>query len=252
MLAAYFDDFGSHDQSEVIVFGGLIGNEATWAQFEKAWKAKVAAPLPDKPRLQRFHMADCMARQGEFGRYTDAEADAVTHDFRQIIIESGAWGYAIGVSRRDWRELIVPLQTAFLIFGDDETYCFRDCVAKMLLFVDRFSVNDRELSLIFDNRPHRTPLNERIYRQYQAFPQPQNTRLLGVSFLNSTSYVPLQAADMFAWEFYNHVRQLLVTPGDVEPRPHAKQFFNTGRFFMGLVDRDTCKKIANATPIPQP
>jgi hypothetical protein len=250
MLMACFDDSGSHDQSDVIVFGGLIGNDAIWTRFETEWKAKLAVPLPGKPRLQRFHMAKCMAQEGEFSEYSEAEADAATHDFRQIIIASGAWGYAVGVSRRDWRQLIVP--PASLIFGDDEAYCFRDCVAKMLLFVDSFSPNDRELSLVFDNRPHRTPLNERIYRQYQALPQPHNARLLGVSFLDSVNFIPLQAADMFAWEFYTHARRLLTGPSDVEPRPHAKQFFDTGRFFMGLVDRATCEKIVNATPIPQP
>lgn len=250
MLIAYFDDSGSHDQSDVIVFGGLIGNEAIWTPFEAAWKAKLAAPLPGKPRLKRFHMADCMARQGEFSGYSDAEADAVTHDFRQLIIASGAGGYAVGVSRQDWRELIVAI--ALLIFGDDEAYCFRDCVAKMLHFVDLFSPNDRELSLVFDNRPHRTVLNENIYRQYQAFPQPHNAKLLGVSFLDSISVVPLQAADVFAWEFYNHARRLLLAPSKSLPRPHAKQFFDAGRFFMGLIDRATCEKIANATPIQKP
>ena len=90
-----------------------------------------------------------------------------------------------------------------------------------------------------------------FYRQYQGFPQPPDVKLVGVSFLDSICFVPLQAADMFAWEFYTHSRQLLAAPDDVGPRPHAKQFFDTGRFFMGLIDRATCEQIANATPISQ-
>jgi len=112
-----------------------------------------------------------------------------------------------------------------------------------MIFVDRFSPSDRDLSLVFDDRPHRTPLNERIYRQYQSFSQQLNAKLLGVSFLNSTQFVPLQAADIFAWEFYNHARDIVnaISNG---PRPHAKQFFDTGRFQMGLVDRATCQRLA--------
>ena len=63
----------------MIVFGGLIGDDAIWGPFETAWNAKLAAPLPGKPRLQRT------ARQSEFAGYSNAEAGAVTHDFRQII-----------------------------------------------------------------------------------------------------------------------------------------------------------------------
>jgi hypothetical protein len=191
-------------------------------------------------------MTDCVARRGEFVGYSDAEADAVTHDFRQIIIASGVWGYAIGVSRPDWENIMAPSPVS-LWFGDAEAFCFRDCVSKMLLFVDGFSLVDKELSLVFDNRPHRTALNEHIYRQYQMLPQPHNAKLLGVSFLDSTSFTPLQGADMFAWEFFTHCRNLLEPGGaDValEPRPHAKQFFDVGRFHMNLVDKAICEKLA--------
>jgi hypothetical protein len=74
---------------------------------------------------------------------------------------------------------------------------------------------------------------------------------LGVSLLNSTTFTPLQGADMFAWEFYTHARRLLTADGEVEPRPHAKQFFDAGRFHMGLLDRATCDRIASAKPVPQ-
>ena len=55
MLAAYFDDAGTHDSSAVIGFAGLIGIEEQWKAFEGAWKAKLRAPLPGKgPKGDEF------------------------------------------------------------------------------------------------------------------------------------------------------------------------------------------------------
>ena len=208
MLTGYFDDTGTHDASPVLAIAGLIGNESIWKQFETSWHDKLAQPLPGKPALGRFHMADCMARQGEFIGYSEAEADAVTHDFRQIILSSGVYGYAVGVSRADWDQIVAPSPMLYW-FGDAEAFCFRDCVAKMLAFVHHFSPSHKDLSLVFDNRPHRTAINEYLYKQYLKLPDIYSTNFLGVSFLASAAFVPLQGADMFAWEFYTFARHLL-------------------------------------------
>jgi hypothetical protein len=253
MLTGYFDDTGTHDASPFIGFGGLIGNEEIWYLFQASWHEKLQRPLPGKPPLKRFHMWECMNRVDEFASYSEPERDAVIHDFRQLIIASGVWGYAVGVSRPDWDELVQPSPMAGW-FGDAEAFCFRDCVAKMCGFVTELSAVDKELALVFDNRPHRTEVNEFLVGQVQQIQQftrkPNSATLIGVSFENSTKTMPLQAADMFAWEFFAHCKQLL-SSGDNTPRAHAKQFFDSGRFFMGAVDRATCEKLVGLLGVRQ-
>lgn len=253
MLTGYFDDTGTHDNSPLIGFAGLIGNEEIWHLFEASWHEKLQRPLPGKPLLERFHMADCMARQGEFQGYSVPERDAVVYDFRQIIIASGVWGYAVGVSRPDWDELVKPSPIVGW-FGDAESFCFRDCVSKMCGFVAELSPADKDLSLAFDKRPHRAEINEYVIRQVQEIQQftqrPASANLLGVSFLDSTGSLPLQGADMFAWEFFTHCKRLLASD-DNTPRPHAKQFFECGRFFMAVVDRPTCEKLVGLLGVRQ-
>ena len=176
MLTAYFDDSGTHDEAEIMAMAGFIGTDEQWSGFDASWKAKLDAPLPDKPPLRRFHMADCEARSGEFSGYSKAEKDAVIHDFREIIIDNKLPGYVIAVERRASDELIVGPHAVF--YGDCEQHCVRRCVSFALDYVrkhesERFCLQSRlttaQLGELRGNKPSRTAfknstMTTRIFR----------------------------------------------------------------------------------------
>jgi len=106
MISAYFDDSGTHDDSDVVVYGGLIGTEDQWQQFELAWQFVLDAPLPGKLPIPRFHMSHCMAQKGKvFGGYTKTEAVLLASKFIKIILDSGVSIYGCALFRADWDEL---------------------------------------------------------------------------------------------------------------------------------------------------
>jgi hypothetical protein len=126
MLAAYFDDSGTHAGSDIIVMACIIGTEAEWSRFEVAWKAQLLKPLPDKSPLRRFHMTDCVNGVEEFSGYSYAERDVVIKSFRDIILANNLQGRAIGVARHAWDLLITGPHRLF--FGDAESFCIRNCM----------------------------------------------------------------------------------------------------------------------------
>src|SRR3954452_16879593 len=151
MLRAYFDDSGTHDESKAVVVGGLIGTVAQWKGFETAWAAKLADPLPEarKPPLQVFHLSECVGRWpgSEFAHYTDAERDAVIHDFRQIIISSGLIGMGAAIDLVAWNELV---------YGRDEEVienpleiCAARCIEQAIAIADPHPEGDA-IAVFFD------------------------------------------------------------------------------------------------------
>ena len=90
MLAAYFDDSGTHDSSQVIVWGGFLGTAEQWKQFDITWRAKLARPLDGKPRLSKFGLADCDRCRNEFEGYGRAESDLLQNEMRELPPDRGS------------------------------------------------------------------------------------------------------------------------------------------------------------------
>jgi hypothetical protein len=127
MLIGYFDDSGTHTSSEIVVMAGFVGAQEQWEQFEKTWADKLLEPLKGKPPLRRFHMVDCMQRSREFSDYSEAERNAVIHDFRQIILDANLIGNVTAVDRVAWDEVMIgPLR---MLHGDAERHCINSCMS---------------------------------------------------------------------------------------------------------------------------
>ena len=138
ILRAYFDDAGTHGSSNVVMLGGLIGTCEQWDKFEASWAAKLADPLPEyhKPPLRKFGVGDCVGRRAGSGfeHYSEPEAQAVRHDFRQIILDTKLTGVAASVDKKSWDELItIPIRN---VMGDAISVCFYQCLSEIVRFAN--------------------------------------------------------------------------------------------------------------------
>jgi len=245
MLTAYFDDSGTHDDSNVVIIAGLSGNQHQWQAFENAWRAKLQSPSPGKPPLSRFHMYECHHAKGEFAGWSRTATEFLAHELGQIIIKNGIWAYGCAVLRKDWDANVAGVIRQVL--GDAEGFCARQCLQMTLIWGSSFT-GDSSIAFVFDNRPHRVWELEKLYALFKNEGERGNKRpkLTSVSVASSKQLLPLQGADLLAWEFYHHASDIFYRGAALKDfqRPFLQALSKSGRSRLQFATTADIKRIA--------
>jgi hypothetical protein len=77
---AYFDDSGTHKQSEIAVCAGYIASVEQWRHFERNWKE-----ADNGEHFMPFHTADCRAGRKQFTGWDEQRKERVIRRLIGII-----------------------------------------------------------------------------------------------------------------------------------------------------------------------
>lgn len=227
MLGAYFDDSGTHGQSEIVVVAGILGTNSELATLNSLWREQIDRPLSGlKERVSEFHATDCFQSRGEFTGWKRHETDYFRHQLREVIVKSKVSGYGFACVRKEWDAEIQGKNRAF--FGDPQRYAITSCFIRALRWARNFTF-DPEISFIFDNNPERTRETRAIFDAFQLHERDKN--ISSISFLNSRKVAALQAADMFAWEF-NRWAQDILEYGNRPPTTKEMQHLAQNMYYV--------------------
>jgi hypothetical protein len=203
MLTAYFDDSGTRAGSNITLLAGLSGNAYQWDYFNSLWKQALDAPLDGtKPRLRRFHMFDCYGSRQEFTGWSRTEAEHFVQQLANIIFKCGLWGCATAVTAKTREKDAAAV--ARRGSDDAEGGAVRNSFYLTLDWARTSAAYDREIAFVFEDRPERREEYQTAYNVFSddvraagAPPVPAS-----LTFANAGTVLPLQAADLFAWEVY--------------------------------------------------
>lgn len=201
ILTAYFDESGTHKGAPAVSVAGYVSTKERWESFETEWRESLAIY-----NIDHFHMTDFIAGQGQFKNWPRQKKrlrlrkliDAVNHHALA----------AIGI--------VIPMSFYQALSEQERVVCdspYRiaamQCCAEISRWLDTYDPS-AEVAYVFEVGAKgagkvaeffRASMNEKGVRE--------QLRILSFKFEDKKRFVPLQAADILAWELYRNVSGML-------------------------------------------
>lgn len=217
MLTVYSDASGSAPDREIIVVGGFISTVEQWTQFNKTWGEKVLAKGP----VEVYHATDLEKGWGEFKRWRRGRRDK----FRSLAYKTLKPFVAAGISsaliKRDYESL--NLRWHKIPQGKPANhffFCVNDFIANVSDWAIEHGYTSHPINYVLERGDPGKGEVEKTFLELAADPNFERRHLIGsVSFLPKSCpqdaerhqrLRPLQAADIWAYETYQLMRDVVV------------------------------------------
>lgn len=197
MINGFFDDSGkeSDNANKIVCASGYIAAGATiWGAFHEMWKNQLMMH-----NMGWLHMSDFMCDDSKEYKHLKLDWDKkkpILEGLSKAIKIGQLIGFGVAVDADAWRELPQGIKDDN---GSAQEFCF---MRLLRMVVDRMKVSapNDQVSIMFDCDRGYTPAR---FQQYIRVREkiPDAARFL-VSFTigEPRAFLPLQAADLLAWE----------------------------------------------------
>lgn len=215
LYTAYFDESGTHPDSEYVVVAGFISNATEWEAFSQRWHQVLA-----DSQIDYFHMTDFESRKGPFDGWTEEERRDLLNRLLPIIHDHTFWSIGCVVLRKwfDSHLSDAAKQICGNAYGTAALACFRNNGLVL-------QKADAWMDCSMESGAQGRGALQLLVEEDSKFPKwLQEHRILSLSFLDKSA-PPLQSADILAYELYKQ-SQRQFGQDDRPPRYPLKQLAN--------------------------
>lgn len=214
MLWAYMDDSGSHDRSHNCVVAGYWGGVNRWKKFERAWKAILLRERVEEFKANEFWPTIKGKHVGPYEDWSEDRRAYFIRDLLVTIVESGIVPFGCGVLGAEWNAQ--PLNLREIITLADSPKKAKSLLIPFQRNVYRAASYCKpgvRMNFVFDHSAtaHVVSGLERCYAgikgQAIELKDPIKDNLGAFSTDDSKIAVPLQAADLLAYEMHRFAKQ---------------------------------------------
>lgn len=230
MMKAYFDE---SENPGILTISGYIGHYGYWPRFEREWKNALG-----EFGLTAFHMVDFAHSNGEFERLKgrEDERQKILARLMKIIYREPPRFFAFGSSVDLMAFRALPDEMRKQVGDDPYWLLFQTSIGIAVTWLLGFlreqpALLNERIAFIFDRRASEG-LARQLYNKLKDVVYPENiAKLCGMlAFDDDEIVVPLQAADILAYEMAKYLQDMV--KGIEKPRrwPMQQIMSKPGRF----------------------
>jgi hypothetical protein len=205
ILTIYCDDSGTHPKSRVAVVAGYLGQITQWRRFEKDWKGLLA-----EFGVTQMHRAKLEAFQGEFEGWNESRRRLFLRRCHLLMREYTKMPIGIAVIKEQFNS-ILPREIRDK-FGGVYGWCAQECIVAARIWCENHS-HDEPIQWVFESG---TIGHGQVGAMFQELHLHSEWLIKGWAFQDK-SVVPLQAADVLAYEVFKQVENQIVDGGNKYP-----------------------------------
>jgi Protein of unknown function (DUF3800) len=235
VLRAYMDESGTHDDSPVVVVGMYIGKPRVWVERTKDWNR-------NKKPIKVYHAVDYHNRTGEFEGWERPKRDAFVANL--LPVRHSILGIVVGIHMGAFHAAMEPHPELRKMFGTPYTACFQWAVQTLISRRKR----RQPAHCLFFHECNDYENEARAAFSYVGAEKLLTNRIMTLAFGGKDDFVPLQAADILAYEGNHLLRDpgkpdrlpwKAMNPGaDVDPEQRRIRVLHYGQNNMqGLISR---------------
>jgi hypothetical protein len=231
-MAAYFDESGTHENSPVMCVAGYLFSAEQAQHLHREWGETLG-----NFKLSHFHAVDCAHGVREFKNLDKKQRVELTTKLIGIIKRRMELGIAVSISDTDFGRVAAPKWER----GGPYLLAALQVLSGVVAWADKYSYSG-EIAYFFEaGHKHQSQTNKAIKMVKARDSTSDYLHYLSHTFAGKRDVLPLQAADLLAYEWAKELRRRNMPPvrramrtslDSLLEQPHMTQHFSAHDLYL--------------------
>lgn len=210
LLAFYGDESGTTEGKRVATVAGYLAQIGEWRGFERNW-----SKVLKRHHIRLMHRSDLENFHGEFVGWNGERRTALLSELQPIIKSHTKVAIGAAVIKQDWEEVMPSWLKRF--FGGAYGWCVHDCLVAVRKWCERPNAKRgpvRPITWAFEQGAEGQGQVAALFTELANIPELKKAFRIGAFSFPGKEVVPLQAADLLAYEVCKQLENQIIDHGE--------------------------------------